>query len=133
MKEMIKKAKAERGGFTLAELLIVVAIVLVLAAIAIPIFMGALNNADKAVQNAQIASVKQAAVTHLLTTPDAAELETGEVGWKVVGEVSASGAMGPLTYEVVTAVGTDEGAAKQTDGHYDVVVYITPTEVKAKS
>lgn len=40
MKEMIKRIREERGGFTLAELLIVVAIVLVLVAIAVPVFTG---------------------------------------------------------------------------------------------
>ncbi|MEG1167376.1 MAG: prepilin-type N-terminal cleavage/methylation domain-containing protein, partial [Gordonibacter sp.] len=38
MKEMIKRVREEKGGFTLAELLIVVAIILVLVAIAIPVF-----------------------------------------------------------------------------------------------
>ena len=38
MKEMIKKMREERGGFTLAELLVVVAIVAVLVAIAVPLF-----------------------------------------------------------------------------------------------
>lgn len=37
MKEMIKKMREERGGFTLAELLVVVAIVAVLVAIAVPL------------------------------------------------------------------------------------------------
>ena len=38
MKEMIKKMREERGGFTLAELLVVVAIVAVLVAIAVPLY-----------------------------------------------------------------------------------------------
>ena len=46
MKEMIKKMREERGGFTLAELLVVVAIVAVLVAIAVPLFSSSLTSAD---------------------------------------------------------------------------------------
>ena len=38
MKEMMKKVRERREGFTMAELLIVVAIIAVLVAIAIPVF-----------------------------------------------------------------------------------------------
>lgn len=52
MKEMIKRVREEKGGFTLAELLIVVAILLVLIAIAVPMFTGALGKAEEAVDKA---------------------------------------------------------------------------------
>ena len=42
---MIKRIREEKGGFTLAELLIVVAIILVLVAVAVPVFTGAMDNA----------------------------------------------------------------------------------------
>ncbi|MEG2851211.1 MAG: prepilin-type N-terminal cleavage/methylation domain-containing protein, partial [Raoultibacter sp.] len=47
MNEMIKKVRGDKKGFTLAELLIVVAIILVLVAIAIPVFTGAMDSANK--------------------------------------------------------------------------------------
>ena len=50
MKEMIKKMREERGGFTLAELLVVVAIVAVLVAIAVPLFSSSLTSAEDAVK-----------------------------------------------------------------------------------
>lgn len=46
MKEMVKRMREEKGGFTIAELLIVVAIIAVLVAIAIPIFTSSLESAN---------------------------------------------------------------------------------------
>lgn len=67
MKEMIKKIREEKGGFTLAELLIVVAIVLVLVAIAVPVFTGAPNEAEQAVLRADSRSAKaEASMEYLL-------------------------------------------------------------------
>lgn len=67
MKEMIKKIREEKGGFTLAELLIVVAIVLVLVAIAVPVFTGALGEAKEAVLRADSRSAKaEASMEYLL-------------------------------------------------------------------
>ena len=45
MKELVKRVREEKDGFTIAELLIVVAIVAVLVAIAIPVFTSSLNGA----------------------------------------------------------------------------------------
>ena len=67
MKEMIKKVREDHGGFTLAELLVVVAIVAVLVAIAVPVFSGSLNEASTAVENANQRSVKSEASTMYLT------------------------------------------------------------------
>ena len=57
MKEMIKKVREEKGGFTLAELLIVVAIIAVLVAIAIPVFTSALHNSKAAADEANCRAV----------------------------------------------------------------------------
>ena len=66
MKEMIKRVREEKGGFTLAELLIVVAIILVLVAVAVPVFTAQLDNANAAVVNADIRSAKaEAAADHM--------------------------------------------------------------------
>lgn len=51
---MLKKAKENKKGFTLAELLIVVAIIAVLVAISIPIFNSQLEKSREAVDAANI-------------------------------------------------------------------------------
>ena len=66
MKEMVKRVREEKGGFTLAELLIVVAILLVLIAIAVPVFSGALGNADEAVKSATQRSAKSEALSEYM-------------------------------------------------------------------
>ena len=66
VKEMIKRIREEKGGFTLAELLIVVAIILVLVAVAVPVFTGAMDNANKAVGRAAGHAVKSEATAKYL-------------------------------------------------------------------
>ena len=51
---MFKKVKENKKGFTLAELLIVVAIIAVLVAISIPIFTSQLEKSREAVDAANI-------------------------------------------------------------------------------
>ncbi|MEG2260745.1 MAG: prepilin-type N-terminal cleavage/methylation domain-containing protein [Raoultibacter sp.] len=62
MNGMIKKVRGDKKGFTLAELLIVVAIILVLVAIAIPLFTNATASANKAVASADIRVAKSEAL-----------------------------------------------------------------------
>ena len=69
----------ERKGFTLAELLIVVAIIAVLVAVAIPVFTAQLNNAKLATATANARSAYAEYVADCLssgTTPTSAALQT---------------------------------------------------------
>lgn len=86
MKEMIKKVRERREGFTMAELLIVVAIIAVLVAIAIPVFTTQLNKANAATDAANIRSGYADATTKVLTK----EITTNEVYLKKDGTVSAT-------------------------------------------
>ncbi|MEI3349648.1 MAG: prepilin-type N-terminal cleavage/methylation domain-containing protein [Clostridium sp.] len=94
MKGLIKKVRENKKGFTLAELLVVVAIVGILVAISIPVFTAQLSKARKATNQANLRAAKAAAIADYLTD----EMDTnatGEVtynydmttgGVKVVGE-----------------------------------------------
>ena len=61
------KKKLNKKGFTLAELLIVVAIIAVLAAIAIPVFSSQLTKAKVATDISNLRSAKAAAQVYYLT------------------------------------------------------------------
>lgn len=124
MKEMIKRVREERGGFTLAELLIVVAIILVLVAIAVPVFSSALNNANNAVERAQIRSVTAAASTAILTQ----DIPSASGVWKADGTVASDGSMKLTNVESVTAAEGSK-ATENADGSWTVEAYITETDL----
>lgn len=70
MKLMNKKLT--KKGFTLAELLIVVAILAILVAVSIPIFTSQLDKAKTATDDANVRAAKAAAVTAYLTSEETA-------------------------------------------------------------
>ena len=81
----MNKFKSKKG-FTLAELLIVVAIIAVLVAIAVPLFIGALDNAKKGVFEANMRSLRGMAVAQILSDDKAfAEDKNGNGTWIAKG------------------------------------------------
>lgn len=104
MKDMIKRIREEREGFTLAELLIVVAIIAVLVAIAIPVFNAQLEKSREAVDAANIraayAEIMADAVTGKDDTTKTVKLKQETADWQndfdfPVNLVPAAGAGAP--------------------------------------
>ena len=95
--------KLNKKGFTLAELLVVVAILAILVAVAIPIFTASLEDAQLRVNLANIRSVKAAGVTNILTNPD--KYAAGEhAGWRITAKVSQNGQITNLKVEAKTKI-----------------------------
>lgn len=137
---MFKLFRRERGkkGFTLAELLVVIAILAILVAVAIPIFTGALKDAEDAVKKSAVRSVKAAAVTAILSDWSKYGKDGDAVAqsWTVGADVSKTGDISGLSIaaskdpstaeEDITKVVTDG-----QDGGYTitgmVIVDVAPT------
>lgn len=95
MKGLMKKVRENKKGFTLAELLVVVAIVGILVAISIPVFTAQLSKARKATNQANLRAAKAAAVAQFLTDADDAsettyyyDIQTGAVETVTTGDTN---------------------------------------------
>lgn len=93
--------RRSRKGFTLAELLIVVAIIAVLVAIAVPLFMGSINKAEEQVFNADKRALKAAAVNAILSD-DNAYIDPAAKVWWVTGTFDGNGDISALDWSVKT-------------------------------
>lgn len=82
MKNLLKKFRENKKGFTLAELLVVVAIVGILVAISIPVFTAQLGKARQATNNANLRAAKAAAVSEYLTG-DTTEAKGGKYEYNI--------------------------------------------------
>ncbi len=105
--------RKNKKGFTLAELLIVVAIIAVLTAIAVPLFVGALNSAEKKVAEANCATIRGLAISQILLNEDATKIETIDgttVKCYGYGEVDSNGTVKNVSYYI----GNDEDFATAT-------------------
>lgn len=92
----MKKTLHNKKGFTLAELLIVVAIIAVLVAIAIPIFSSQLEKAREATDMANIRSAYAEVAAAALTDSDKSITETVEAkqtqtGWQTDNNTEIAG------------------------------------------
>ena len=86
MKNLLKARKSGKKGFTLMEMLIVVAIIAILIAIAIPTFSSALTKAKVAADTANLrAYYAEAMANHLLEDTDLPKVDTA------TGEVTING------------------------------------------
>ena len=98
---MFKRVKKNKKGFTLAELLIVVAIIAVLVAISIPIFTTQLEKSREATDAANIRAAYAEVMSDALTNADndatrEVVLKQTQAGWqssdiKDIGGIDVSG------------------------------------------
>ena len=93
---MFKKLRKNEKGFTLAELLIVVAIIGVLVAISIPIFTSQLEKAREATDMANIRSAYAEVAAAALTDSDTTITETvaakqTQTGWQTDNNTEIAG------------------------------------------
>lgn len=111
----MKRLKSSKG-FTLMEMLIVVAIIAVLVAIAIPTFTTSLNKARVATDEANIRSGYAAAMAEVLTKQITTE---GTINFN--GANVATGSAADMTYTLLV----DGTLRKQTDTSTTPAAYVT--------
>ncbi len=110
-----------KGGFTLAELLVVVAIIGVLVAVSIPIFTGQLNKARIATDQANVRAAKVAAI--------AAYLNSGATGavkyyYDAAGGTVKDSAENIKGYGKSTSTDTGASGVPVTDGKASLVMVV---------
>ena len=121
------KKRNNKKGFTLAELLIVVAIIGVLVAISFPIFAGKMEKARIATDKANIRAAKAAATaTYMLNEGD----ENSDALKKVYfdAEKGVMTKAQPEGYGQTTKAATKEGAMFESANKGNVIEVIYPTK-----
>lgn len=123
MVPVLKEKLNNKKGFTLAELLVVVGIIAILVAVAIPVFSSQLRKAQDSVEAANIRSARaDASVSYMMT-----DCKNGGDTWKYVYNVDKNGKMTQSSKEKVESDGSDSCTGGSTSG-YTVTVYISGTD-----
>ena len=121
---MLKKVRENKKGFTLAELLIVVAIIGVLVAVSIPIFTAQLSKARIATNQANLRAAKAAAVADYLVN----ETVNGK-GADYVYTISSGTVATPIAFTktgVITDI-TNTSQISSTANYTRITVHIDKT------
>lgn len=123
MISVLQRKRKSKKGFTLAELLIVVGIIAILVAVAVPVFSGQLTKAEDAVKNANIRSARVEASVHYMMNG------YGDTLKKYTFTVTKDGKM---TMNENQPENSEEGSptdtCDKTNDGYTVTVYIKGSE-----
>ena len=115
--------KLNKKGFTLAELLIVVAIIAVLVAIAVPIFTSSLETAKARVKDANMRVVRVTAVNAILQDQTKASPVYGAGPWQATAKVNSNGEITELKIKTNSGSITESCTEDSSNG-YTVVVKV---------
>lgn len=138
MKSLMKKVRGNKKGFTLAELLVVVAIIGIMVAISIPVFTAQLSKARKATNNANMRAAKAAALAEFLgedatrekndvskykytVSSGQADSDTTDLTSRTAVEINSDAVRGDVLYtEIIVTITAGD------DGDESVALYPTP-------
>ena len=146
---MLQRIKSKKG-FTLAELLIVVAIIAVLTAIAVPLFVTSLQKANEATFNANKDVVRTAGISTILNTPDYSAEDENYPGYtlatlKGTDIFECTGTFEKGEFKTVTVTFRDAGASAKEEtkfddvkgdikgGNYSITVWIKVADIGANT
>ena len=115
--------KKNNKGFTLAELLIVVAIIAVLVAIAIPVFTTQLEKSREATDKSNVRSAYASVVSDYLAEPGTAKTMTVKAQQKTPGW---QGEKGTITLQL-NGTETQMSYAAKTSGSYTIQITASGT------
>lgn len=117
----------DNKGFTLAELLIVVAIIAVLVAVAVPVFTTQLEKSREATDIANLRSAYAQAVADVLTSTDSTTGESKTFTYNYAGKASQEGFQNEELKQTKSTLGFKTDYEGKAEGSSSITVTYTPS------